>query len=342
MSAIERVTPSIIEVWLHPLAEPMEFLPGEYVLLEDADRRVAPRSYSIANAPRADGEISLLVTRVAEGTTSSWVHDRLRAGDEVILTGPYGTFVADPSSSSPCLYLAAGSGLAPIRALIEASLRTTPGRSLTLVLSARTEADVLDRERLLGWQAEHPQFRFVAALTRAGPRRRVPELLPEICPWLAGHEVFVAGSPGFVLACATAAETLGAAREHVHSRAVLRRTTAMEWPTAGPGAGTVTDTPIYTRTGDDGTTGLLFGGRTSKADPLIEVCGTIDEAVAALGLARASRRRPGDTRGDPRLPARAVRRGRGHRRQPACARSPHTGRLRGHSGDDRRARAEHR
>ena len=62
----------------------------------------------------------------------------------------------------------------------------------------------------------------------------------------------------------------------------------MERPAAGLGVRTVTDTPIYTRTGDDGTTGLLFGGRTSKADPLIEVCGTIDEAVAALGLARAT------------------------------------------------------
>jgi cob(I)alamin adenosyltransferase len=62
----------------------------------------------------------------------------------------------------------------------------------------------------------------------------------------------------------------------------------VERPAAGLGVRTVTDTPIYTRTGDDGTTGLLFGGRTSKADPLIEVCGTIDEAVAALGLARAA------------------------------------------------------
>jgi cob(I)alamin adenosyltransferase len=44
---------------------------------------------------------------------------------------------------------------------------------------------------------------------------------------------------------------------------------------------------IYTRTGDDGTTGLLYGGRVSKADPVPEACGTVDEAVAALGLARA-------------------------------------------------------
>lgn len=46
--------------------------------------------------------------------------------------------------------------------------------------------------------------------------------------------------------------------------------------------------PIYTKTGDDGTTGLLFGGRVSKADPIIDVCGTLDETVAALGLARAA------------------------------------------------------
>src|SRR3990172_3081778 len=44
---------------------------------------------------------------------------------------------------------------------------------------------------------------------------------------------------------------------------------------------------IYTKTGDDGTTGLLFGGRVSKADAVPDTCGTLDEAVAALGLARA-------------------------------------------------------
>lgn len=45
---------------------------------------------------------------------------------------------------------------------------------------------------------------------------------------------------------------------------------------------------IYTKLGDDGSTGLLFGGRSSKDDPLIEVLGTVDETVAALGLARAA------------------------------------------------------
>lgn len=50
---------------------------------------------------------------------------------------------------------------------------------------------------------------------------------------------------------------------------------------------------LYTRTGDDGTTGLLYGGRMSKADPVAEVVGTLDEVVAALGLVRASSGDPG-------------------------------------------------
>ncbi len=44
---------------------------------------------------------------------------------------------------------------------------------------------------------------------------------------------------------------------------------------------------IYTKGGDDGTTGLLYGGRVSKADPATDAYGTVDEAISALGLARA-------------------------------------------------------
>ena len=45
---------------------------------------------------------------------------------------------------------------------------------------------------------------------------------------------------------------------------------------------------IYTRKGDDGTTGLWYGGRVGKADPRPEAYGSVDEAASALGLARAA------------------------------------------------------
>ena len=50
----------------------------------------------------------------------------------------------------------------------------------------------------------------------------------------------------------------------------------------------MTKSRIYTKTGDDGTTGLLYGGRVSKGDELVDAYGDIDEAVAALGAARAA------------------------------------------------------
>lgn len=56
-----------------------------------------------------------------------------------------------------------------------------------------------------------------------------------------------------------------------------------------------TPVKVYTRKGDDGTTGLLFGGRVRKDDPAIELNGAVDEAQAVLGVARAEAARDSDT-----------------------------------------------
>lgn len=56
---------------------------------------------------------------------------------------------------------------------------------------------------------------------------------------------------------------------------------------------------IYTKTGDDGTTGRLFGGRLGKDDPLVEACGDIDETVSVLGMARAGLLAEVESSGDP-------------------------------------------
>jgi CDP-4-dehydro-6-deoxyglucose reductase, E3 len=220
VAEIRQRTPTIVELALQPLAEAMQYLPGEYLLLEDDKQRVPQRSYSVANAPRPDGSISLLVTRVPGGQASLWIHERLRPGDEVTATGPYGTFVADPASCAPCLYLAGGSGLAPVRALLQASLQSGSERSLTFIFSARTEADVLDDDVFARWQEEHAGFRFIRTLTRgvgAEPHGHIPDVLAEFCPDLSGHEVFIAGAAGLVSSCAIAADALGASPARVHT-----------------------------------------------------------------------------------------------------------------------------
>jgi CDP-4-dehydro-6-deoxyglucose reductase, E3 len=78
---------------------------------------------------------------------------------------------------------------------------------------------VIGRDRFATWEAHHASFRFIRTLTRGAgppPRGRVPALLPRLYADLADHDVFIAGAPGFVLACATATDALGARRERVH------------------------------------------------------------------------------------------------------------------------------
>jgi len=215
----EAVTPVIRELWLAPVDGAFAYRPGQYMLLGDTEWRVPQRSYSLADAPRSDGRVSMLVTAVAGGVTSTWAHG-LRAGDEVLLEGPFGTFVGAPGRDGPVLLLGAGSGLAPVRALAQGLVEQQPGRPVTLVYSCRTRADLIHDEQLDALQHRHPALRYLRTLTRdpAAPlHARVPALLAHVVGGLAGWEVFAAGPPGFVVDCAAAARTLGAAATDIRT-----------------------------------------------------------------------------------------------------------------------------
>ena len=225
---IERIprTERILEIRLRPLGKPMRYWPGQYVIIGNGDERAHPRAYSIANAPRPDGEISLQVTRVEAGRTSRWVHDDLRVGDRLQVSGPYGTFIGDPSAETPVLCLAAGSGLAPIMALAEAALGRGYRQPVTLLFSARGAGDLYDQGRLALWQARHRNFKFVRTLTREqgdAPTGRVPDILPAMFPDLSRHSVFIAGSPDFVDACLEAVKRLGAQEHLLHTEGFFQQ-----------------------------------------------------------------------------------------------------------------------
>lgn len=222
---VDRIarTPRIVELRLRPLGTPMRFWPGQYVMLGDPARGAPPRCYSIANAPRPDGEISLQITRMEPGRTSAWAHDLLGVGDTASVSGPYGTFIGDPSVDTPVLCLAAGSGLAPILSLTEAALRRGYRQPVMLLVSARSKADLYDEGLMAWWQARHRNFRYLATLTRetgvgdnmlAG---RIPAILPTLLTDLSAHSVFIAGSPAFVEDCVRAVKALGAQDQRIHS-----------------------------------------------------------------------------------------------------------------------------
>lgn len=222
-------TPVVAELVLHPVDQAIEFRAGQYVLVQDEGRTVPVRSYSVANAPRADGRVRLLVTAVPDGPTSTWLAREARVGDRLLVSGPYGTFVADPAHRGPTLYLAGGSGLAPVLALVEEAVarwgtaERDPAQRHTLLFSGRTEADVIDEARLTELARRHPALDYIRTLTRMPPQSappplgRVPEVLPRLLPDLAAHAVYVAGSPGFVDACTRTVQRLGVHPGRLHT-----------------------------------------------------------------------------------------------------------------------------
>ncbi len=230
-----RRTPVIAELLLRPAGPPLRYQPGQYVLLGDPDAELVARSYSIANFPRRDGLISLLVTRVPGGQLSSWVHNALRPGDRVLLSGPYGSFTAAPGESAPVLFLAGGSGLAPVRALAEAALRRHAGTPVILFFSARTRRDLIDDDRFRRWQCRHSGFRYLRTLTRADgppPTGRIPAILGGWFGDLSDWQVYIAGAPGFVTACAAAVRARGARPGRVYTEEFF--TEPRPWGAARP------------------------------------------------------------------------------------------------------------
>ena len=78
-------TPRIVEITMRPLGKPMRYWPGQNMMIGDNFAGAPARCYSIANAPRADGELVFHVTRVDDGATSRWLHDKVKVGDQIRL-----------------------------------------------------------------------------------------------------------------------------------------------------------------------------------------------------------------------------------------------------------------
>lgn len=115
--SIERLAPEIVKVVLKtPPNSPMRFLPGQYVDVLAEDVR---RSYSLANSPRESGLLELIIKRYALGRLSDYWFERAKVNDLLRIEGPFGTFFLREDRPTNILFLATGTGIAPVKALLE-------------------------------------------------------------------------------------------------------------------------------------------------------------------------------------------------------------------------------
>ncbi|RTL29882.1 MAG: 2Fe-2S iron-sulfur cluster binding domain-containing protein, partial [Rhodocyclaceae bacterium] len=96
VTRIESLTPTIKGVWIK-LDEPMRFQAGQYVNLE-LPGGLGSRAFSIASAPSSDGEVELNIRIVPGGQGTTYVHERMQAGEKVRISGPYGRFFVKKSA----------------------------------------------------------------------------------------------------------------------------------------------------------------------------------------------------------------------------------------------------
>jgi CDP-4-dehydro-6-deoxyglucose reductase len=104
----------------------LSYLPGQYIDLIKGDVR---RSYSIANAPRDDEKLEIEVRKVADGIMSDYFFTKARENDLLRLEGPLGTFCLRDTEMENIIFLATGTGIAPVRAMLE-ELATDPELAL--------------------------------------------------------------------------------------------------------------------------------------------------------------------------------------------------------------------
>jgi ferredoxin-NADP reductase len=225
------LTPFVRELVLERAGgEAFGYLPGQWVnLVLPLPSGEVKRAYSVASAPAAGSpRFELAVTKVSGGAGSEYLHD-LALGATLRAIGPQGLFTRTPAEDSPALFVATGTGVTPLRAMLQASIAASPKAPLWLLFGARVEADVLYRDEFEGWARELPGFRYEITLSQPGPawsgrkgyvQLHVPELLAALREGAApsAPHLYVCGLERMVTAVRDLARgELGVDRKHVHT-----------------------------------------------------------------------------------------------------------------------------
>ena len=183
-----------------PAGERLQFLAGQYidVLLKDGKRR----SFSMANPPHDDQFLQLHVRKSPNGAFSKYVFEEMKERAIIRFEGPLGTFYLREDSDKPWIFVAGGTGFAPIKAQIEHSLHHGSDRPMVLYWGARSLRDLYMPELPSRWAREHPNFTYIPVLSDPLPEDHwqgrtglVHQAVLDDFADLSGYAVYACGAP---------------------------------------------------------------------------------------------------------------------------------------------------
>jgi naphthalene 1,2-dioxygenase ferredoxin reductase component len=199
--------------------QPLAFSAGQYARLTFPG--APPRDYSMANWPD-DPELEFHVRRVAGGAATERIHGRVRVGDPVRVEGPFGSAYLREKHAGPILCIAGGSGLAPIKSIVETALARGLKQPIHLYFGVRAERDLYLTNHFEGLEARHTNVTFTPILSEAPPQRAwrtglVTDAVAQDLKDLDGWKAYVAGPPAMVEAAMEMTRTRGLRPEDLHA-----------------------------------------------------------------------------------------------------------------------------
>lgn len=218
----ERRSRDIAIVTVRPWPE-LPFRAGQYVSVETPQRPRLWRPYSIANAPRPDGTVDFHVRAIGAGWVSSALVRKAAVGDVLRLGAPRGTMTLDRQSARDIVCVAGGTGLAPIKAIVEDLTHHNRNRWTYLFHGARTVDDLYDLPTLRGYAEKVPWLNLIPAVSDSPDddlpdgveRGLIHDVMAKRGPWQE-HDVYVCGPPAMVRATRRRLEELEVPPMRIH------------------------------------------------------------------------------------------------------------------------------
>lgn len=194
MTLVERVllTPDIIQLLLNP-SEPFNYQAGDYVLVGLDEAELKP--FSIASAPRLDGMIEL---HIRNHDNSDWMAAlfEVQRYDLLFVQGPKAQYQLDAHLDKPLIFVAGGTGFAPMKALLEVALKQGSEQIIEFYWGARTAADLYQHADMLSLCKQYPNLNYLPVVSEAdfgGRTGLVHQAVLQDHPDLSGFRVYLCG-----------------------------------------------------------------------------------------------------------------------------------------------------
>ena len=201
VSSLVRKTDDVVVMQLQlPANDTFVYRAGQYVefILRDGARR----SYSMANAPSHGPGVELHVRHMPGGRFTDLVFGSMKEKDILRIEGPMGSFFLREESEKPMVFLASGTGFAPLKALLEHMQHCGITRPVTLYWGGRRPADLYMDDWVQAQCAAMPHMHYVPVVSDALPEDAwqgrtgfVHRAVLEDFPDLSGHQVYACGAP---------------------------------------------------------------------------------------------------------------------------------------------------